>query len=293
MRIKNILFRIMVIMLITMISSKGYCQDEVEMIYPYFDLVYLKDSDNQKNLNARIYYETETGVKALPGLSIKFYTNSENPTLLGEVVSDIKGWAKLALDESVELVTDDDNSWWFSAEFEGNETVEMVSSETAVTDVMLDMTLNDDESGNWSVTLNAYTIVDGEQVPVSGEDVYLFVPRMFSMLTVGTGTLDEGEVTIDFQNGIPGDSIGVLTVVGKFSDHWQYGNVEKVAEVQWGVPSSHEVAESHRALWTQIAPTWMIVTLSIMLVGVWGHYFFAIISIVRIGREGKRIKNEA
>ena len=32
------------------------------------------------------------------------------------------------------------------------------------------------------VNLTAYTMVDGEKVPVSDEDVYVFVPRMFSFL---------------------------------------------------------------------------------------------------------------
>jgi hypothetical protein len=35
---------------------------------------------------------------------------------------------------------------------------------------------------------------------------------------------------------------------------------------------------------------WMIITLSILLMGVWGHYFFAIISLIRIKIEAKREK---
>ena len=53
----------------------------------------------------------------------------------------------------------------------------------------------------------------------------------------------------------------------------------------WGTPTDYSVPVSHRALWTKTAPKWMIYTLSILLAGVWGHYLFAIISLIRIKRE--------
>jgi hypothetical protein len=43
-----------------------------------------------------------------------------------------------------------------------------------------------------------------------------------------------------------------------------------------------------RELWTPIAPLWMIITLIIMLTGVWAHYIYAIIQLVLI----KRSKNK-
>lgn len=293
MKIKRLLTRISILFLITLLGIKGYSQDEAEMIYPYFDLVYLKDTDNHRNLKARIYYEDEISAKPLPGLNIKFYTNQAEPTLLGEAVSGPNGWAGITIDDSAELPADEGNNWWFYAEYEGSEMVSMVSAETSVMDMNLGMTVNEDESGAKSVTITASTVVDGEEFPISGEEVFVVVPRMFSMLPVNSGVLEDGVVTIDFPDDIPGDPQGNLTVIGRFTDHWQYGNVEKRVMTSWGIPSSHEVAETHRELWTQIAPTWMIVTLTIMLVGVWGHYLFAIISLVRISRIGKKMKSKA
>lgn len=291
MKHKNILTALAVLLLAGFTGLKGYSQEEVEMIYPYFDLVYLKDSDGHRTLGAHIYFEKESGgIGNLPGLAVKFYTNSAEPTLIGEAESDKLGWARIVIDDEAVLPVDDGGNWWFSAEYEGSERVSMLSAETTVMDVSLEMTLNDDESGNRSVTISAYMMSDGERIPMSGEEVSLFVPRMFSNLTVGTGTLEDGEVTIEVPGDIPGDAEGNLTLVGGFINHWQYANVEKRVVSTWGVPASHEVAESHRELWTQIAPTWMIITLTIMLLGVWGHYLFAVISIVRIGREGKKMK---
>ena len=59
-------------------------------------------------------------------------------------------------------------------------------------------------------------------------------------------------------------------------------------EIKWGIPGIHPTGESKRELWTAIAPRWMIFTLSIMLAGVWGHYIFAIISLIRIKKAGEK-----
>lgn len=270
-------------------SAEMRSQDAEEQLFPYFDLVYLKDNEGEKILSARIYYEDEISEKSLPGLTIKFYTNQDEPVLIGEAVSGNDGRATVSLDETVMAENlPEGESWWFYAEFEGNERISMVSAETTIMDVNLDMTLNEEEDGTKSVTLNGSVFSDGEVINLSGEEVYLFVPRMFSLLQVGSGILEDGTVTISFPDDIPGDAEGNLPVIGRIHEHWQYGNVERKIISDWGVPASHEVAESYRALWTQIAPRWMIVTLTILLLGVWGHYIFAIVSLIRIRRLAKK-----
>ncbi len=268
-------------------ASSLRAQDETEIIYPNFDFTYLKNTDNQKILTARLYTATEISVTPLPGLTVKFFANEEM-TELGEAVTDDEGYARYTVDDSFVLTVDADNNWYFHAEFEGNDKMEAASGDIWLTDVNLDMVLNDGGEGNRSVSLAAYTTVDGEKVPVNDETINLYVPRMFSLLPIGEGTFSDGETTIDMPEGVPGDSVGNLTVIARFNDHWAFANVEKRAETDWGVPSSLKVAESHRALWTQIAPKWMIITLTIMLLGVWSHYLFAIISLIRLKIKSKK-----
>ena len=276
-------------LLFCLTATEVWSQDMEEQLFPYFDLVYLKDNEGEKILSARIYYEDEISEKSLPGLTIKFYTSQDDPVLIGEAVSGNNGWATVSLDETVMAENlPEGEPWWFYAEFEGNERISMVSAETTIMDVNLDMTLNEEEDGSKSVTLNGSVFSDGEVINLSGEEVYLFVPRMFSLLQVGSGILEDGTATISFPDDIPGDAEGNLTVIGRFHEHWQYGNVERKIISDWGVPASHEVAESYRALWTQIAPRWMIITLTILLLGVWGHYIFAIVSLIGIRRLAKK-----
>lgn len=263
--------------------------EEPEILSPYMEFQYLKNTEEQRILEAKIFLAGELGLIPIEGLPVSFYTNMEVPELLGEVLTNEKGIARYIISDDMMLPVDEDNNWWFYAEFEGNEQYEMTMEEISLMDVNLDMSIEETEDRKM-IYLEAYTVQNGEKVPVSDEDIYIFVPRMFSLLSVAEGYFIDGEAEVEFPDDVPGDEEGNLTVIGRFNDHWQFANVEKRIETKWGVPASHEVAESHRALWTQIAPRWMIVSLTIMLIGVWGHYLFAIISMIRIKRVGKKSK---
>ncbi|MBE0679080.1 MAG: hypothetical protein IH592_09995, partial [Bacteroidales bacterium] len=122
--------------------------------------------------------------------------------------------------------------------------------------------------------------------PVTGEEIGVYVPRMFSLLPVSIGMLDEnGSFRMKFPDDIPGDSLGNLTIIGRFNDHYLFGNVERREEVGWGTEAKI-AAPVYRSLWSTLAPKWMIISLAIMLLGVWGHYTYVIINLFRIRKEG-------
>ena len=93
---------------------------------------------------------------------------------------------------------------------------------------------------------------------------------------------------IEFPSDLPGDKEGNLVIIAKIEENATFGNVEKRETIKWGLPTDYSVPVTHRALWTKIAPRWMIYTLSILLAGVWGHYLFAIISLIRIKIDANR-----
>lgn len=166
------------------------------------------------------------------------------------------------------------------------------ATENAFPDVVLNMLLTEVDSIK-TVSVKAYTPANGEEVPVAGETVTVFVPRMFSNLIIGELTLDEaGTASLEFPSDLPGGKDGNLTIVAAFIDNSTYGNVEKREVIHWGIPTDY-LPTSHRALWTQRAPSWMIYTLSVLLAGVWGHYLFAVISLIRIKINADRLKAKA
>lgn len=255
-------------------------------ISPYMLFSYLKNSDSQQVLQVKMTNITQTGEVPLPGLSIRF-SNGEN--IIGEATTDVTGSASYTISSSVALFVAEDGTWPFTATFNGDTLVDATYSDLSITDVNLGMTLSE-EDGKRSVTLTATMPTADGVTPVAGDEVGVYVPRMFSLLPVATGVLDEnGTIQLEFPNDIPGDSLGNITVIGRFNEHYLYGNVEKREAREWGTPVI-KAPPVYRSLWSTLAPKWMVVTLAILLFGVWSQYMLVIINIIRIRREG--LKNE-
>jgi hypothetical protein len=182
--------------------------------------------------------------------------------------------------------------WAFSSNFKGNDTIEAGTADITIRDVKLEMILTKVDSVK-TLSVKAFVDEKGTEKPVSGEAVKVYVPRMFSLLPIGELTLDDkGTASVGFPSDLPGDKDGKLTIIARFEENASFGNVEKREELNWGLPTDYSVPKTHRALWTKTAPKWMIYTLSVLLIGVWGHYLFALISLVRIKTDAKRKAKE-
>jgi len=266
--------------------SLNAMQDESPKISPYMLFTYLKNTDSQRILQVRMTNITQTSEVPLAGLNISFLNDEK---VLGEVLTNGSGNAEFVIPADLPLLTGEDGSRTFVARFAGDSLTEATESELAITDVSLEMVLTEEE-GKKIVLLKATMSSANGPVPVAAEEISVFVPRTFSLLPVGTGTLEaDGTVQIPFPDDIPGDKDGTLTVIGRFNEHYLFGNVEKREETHWGVPAV-KAPPAYRSLWSTLAPRWMIVTLSIMLLGVWGHYTFVVISLFRIRKDGLKHK---
>ncbi|MEI7500585.1 MAG: hypothetical protein WCK84_09060 [Bacteroidota bacterium] len=132
----------------------------------------------------------------------------------------------------------------------------------------------------------------GMEVAIPKETVIIYIPRLFSLLKVGEIALDEnGSGTLEFPKEIVGDTLGNLVVIAKIEEHDQFGFVQGSNVINWGVHKQYYKAEvPSRELWTPIAPLWMIITLLIMLAGVWAHYVYAVYELIMIKRLSKKDK---
>jgi hypothetical protein len=263
-----------------------------EKIKPYIQLQYLKNTDDQRLLQTALTYSKNRMELPLPGMEIAFYSGNEPKKLVSKVVTDNKGIAKLTLGNDIKLNSENGGKWTFSSEFTGNDTIEAGTSDVTVTDIKLELTLSVADTVK-TVAVKAVTFEGGREKPVSGEVVKVYVPRMFSLLPVGELTLDDaGTASIEFPSDLPGDKEGNLIVIAKIEENATFGNIEKRETIKWGLPTDYSVPVTHRALWTKTAPKWMIYTLSILLAGVWGHYLFAVISLIRIKIDAVRKAKE-
>ncbi len=263
---------------------KGYTQ---ETISPNLQLQYFKNSDEQRLLKATLTYTLNRRDVPLSDREIIFFIGSKKDTL-AKVSTNDKGIANLILSNEYILSLEKGGTWFFTSEFIAKDSIEAVSAEISVKDLKLEMSLDLVDSIK-TVTLKAYTIENGKNIPISGESINIFVTRMFSLLPITDGTFgDDGTLSLEFPSDIPGDKEGIITIVAKFEEHATFGNVEKRDSKNWGVISNYKVPTSHRALWTKGAPTWMIIALTIMLAGVWGHYIYSIICLIRIKKSGDK-----
>lgn len=288
---KKLIYTILLLPLLPFLFVQLNAQDAGK-IRPYVTLQYFKDTDGRRILQNTLTYSKNRMELPLPGQEISFYTGTDQKMLLTKSVTNEKGIATFELSGDMKPKTDGEGLWAFSSEFIGNDTIEGGTSEVAVRDIQLKMELSEVDSIK-TVTVNAITSEGGKETPVSGETVVVYVPRMFSLLPIGELTLDDsGTASIEFPSDLPGDKEGNLVIIAKIEENSTYGNVEKRETMKWGMPTDYSVPVTHRALWTTIAPKWMIYTLSILLAGVWGHYMFAIISLIRIKMDAVRKARE-
>lgn len=286
---KKLIYRILFLSLLPFISLTLYSQ-ETAKIKPYVTLQYFKNTDGQRILQTTLTYSSNRMELPLQGMEIAFFTGADNKVLLAKNITDNKGITRFILADDMKPETGSDGMWAFSSVFNGNDTIGGGTSEITVKDMRLEMVLSEADSIK-TVTVNAFTHEDGKEKPVSGETVIVYVPRMFSMLPIGELTLDDaGTASIEFPSDLPGDKEGNFVVVAKVEENATFGNVEKRETIKWGLPTDYSVPVTHRALWTKIAPKWMIYSLSILLAGVWGHYLFAVISLIRIKIDADRKK---
>jgi hypothetical protein len=288
---KKLAYIVWVLSILPLFTNRLVAQ-EVSLISPYVTLQYFKNTDDQRILQTTLTYSKNRIEYPLSGMEISFFTGADKKESIAKVLTDNKGVARFEITSDFKLNKSNDGTWAFRSEYKGNDTIAGGTSEITIKDVRLTMNLTLLDSIR-TISVKAVVLENGRENPVSGEAVKVYVPRMFSLLPLGELTLNEsGEASIEFPKDLPGDKEGNVTLIAKFEENSTFGNVEKRETLKWGLTTDYSVPSSHRALWTKTAPKWMIYTLSVLLAGVWGHYLFALISLIRINMDAKRKARE-
>src|SRR5450759_3578898 len=115
---------------------------EVTLISPYISLQYFKNTDDQRFLQTTLTYSENRMELPLPAMEISFFTGADKKELIGTLLTDNKGIARLELTDMMKVNADRDGKWVFRSEFKGNDTIEAGSSEITVKDVKLEMVLS-------------------------------------------------------------------------------------------------------------------------------------------------------
>ena len=276
------------ICLFTFIINTGLTAQDSDPADIYMEFSTWKYNDMSRSLLARITSDNDDGEYFVEGLPVQFMlTSGEETMILGEAISNPDGIAELNIPPgSIEYPKDEEGYIYFTARFDGSDAFWEAEEELMVKDVELSIAFEEDEEDKL-VYFEGVIFGPHEIWPLADDDLYFYVPRMFSDMKIADGWFEEdGTGYIEFPTHVIGDSIGNILVIARLEDHYDYGNVEVRAMIDWATPKKLIKAEGPaRELWTPIAPLWMIITLIIMLTGVWGHYIYAIIQLILIKRS--------
>ncbi len=279
--------------LTVLFSTTSFSQSTKNKLKIRMSLDYYNNSDNSRTLNATLYVVKDRQRVPVVNEKVYFYVGdiSDN-NILASIITDANGLSQYVFPEDYKFPIDEERKVSFIAQFNGNKSFAKKSAKIDVKEIFMELFLSEINSAK-TVSVRGYEIGnDNEMVPIEDADVLFYVPRFFNDQIIGEGEFIEGKSQIEFPENIAGDTIGNISIIARIEDHDLYGNVErKVSNFRWGTTAPIEEDKSlmtiqisipTRALWHTNAPLWMIITLIILLVGVWGHYIFVIINLFKL-----------
>ncbi len=260
-----------------------------------FNLNTVKQADNSRVLEVKFLAANKKNRKDRVPIfeaEIEFYNVLNDEELkLGVAKSNKEGLAQLTIPADQSYLVDDDGYINLMAVFEGTDGMKSKEDEIAVKDVFMELDLKEIDSVK-TVTLNAYTLDSLQtRVPVQELEVVFSVGGMISKMPIEEGTLEDGEYEFEFPNDIPGNSQGDIDVFVVLEDHDEFATVTQKKTVNWGVFQKVNVEQSY-TLWSEVAPIWMYVVLTVLLVGVWSNYIYSFINLLKIKKEGKELESK-
>lgn len=293
-KMKNIthIFAALLLAAVLILPFATQAQDAAEKIDPSFSFAYKKESDGTRTFTGNVKYRKEKVWTPLSGVPVDFYVLKEGEEVqLVDAISNEKGVFMAKVDGKFPLPMNAEGNYEFLARTRETNEVNSTEESIVIKDIQLEIVLNQEDEVRQVIVKGTTIDPSGTVTPLSGTDIKLFVPRMFTYLSVGEATLEEGTCTIEFPNNIVGNRLGELDIIASVVENEEFGTVEKAEKSTWGLISpAHLVDHPSRELWTPVAPLWMIITLIVMLVGVWGHYIYTVIMLILIRKEGKSIE---
>jgi hypothetical protein len=259
--------------------------EESGLVEPAMDLTSIQRSDNKLLLNARLTARIEGSLTKLWGLKVTFFqVTADGEVKLGEAISDKKGISTLELSDT-SIKTDPDGKMEFRALYGGNKSLDPTEATLSITRARLIAETSEEDSLH-KMTLTLYEGTPEGEKPVVGADLSVYVTRMFNPLKISEGTTDEsGIVEMEIENGLSGDTLGNITLLGRLDESENYGILETSIIKPWGMPVSEKINKMPRSLWSHSPPIWMLITFIVLMVTVWGHYIVIIYELIKLRKD--------
>lgn len=257
-----------------------------------FNFKTVKQADNSRLLEVSFIGQNKEDRKdkiPVVGTEINFYNIlNDEEILLGTSKTSNEGIAQITLPESFKYLKDEEGTINLIAKFEGTDALDEEEEELAVKDLHLELNLEEIDSVK-TVLIKAFTIDSlGIEVPVEEADIIVSIQGMLSKMKLKEEYIEDGEFEFEFPNDIPGNEKGEITVFSIIEDSDDFGNVIQQKKVNWGVFNKQlQEKQEKNTLWSEAAPLWMYIVLTILLVGVWANYLYTVLNLFKIKKEGQ------
>ncbi len=219
-----------------------------------------------------------------------FNVLNDNEVLLGTSKTSDEGIAQIIIPENQKYLIDESGYINLVARFDGSDALDSQEETIAVKDLNIDLRLEEIDSIK-TVFVKAFMIDSlGVETLAEEADIIIAVKGMLSNMRIAEESLESGEFEFEFPTDIPGDEDGDLTVIVSIQDNDDFGNVFQEKTIKWGTHVKMPVMKEKNTLWSEAAPLWMYIVLTILLVGVWANYLYTVINLFKIKKEGKVIE---
>jgi hypothetical protein len=277
---------------LALLNQNAYAQEEGDtaaQVSPTLSLNYWCNSNDSATLTARIFFNRDKDMICLKNAVISFSATDGNKIVpLGMAVADSTGNAVLtcktaSLPAKEGMIT-------YNADFTGTGKYLPATGSFSAKPAKLEVSFYEQDSVRYIKVTGTVKDAKGNPVPFADQGIKFYVPSLFRPLPIGEITLDkDGAGNMEFPKTLVGDSLGNITVMAEIEENDVYGNVVASNSIPWAI-SKHAIQAERpsRELWTPVAPIWMIITLIIMLMGVWAHYVYAVVQLVKIKKSSKK-----
>ncbi|MCB0475570.1 MAG: hypothetical protein KDC69_07835 [Flavobacteriaceae bacterium] len=281
-----------------LLSNRGLAQDKdsLDNYRFYFKFNTVKQADSTRLLKVEYTARNKKDRKDIVpvyGAEIQFYNVADDEDLsLGTATTNKEGIAKLSLSKDQQYSTGEDGYITVKAQFDGSDALDAEEEELTFKDLHLVFNLEEIDSVK-TISTRAYTLdsLDTE-IPVDEADINFYIGGMLSKMKIEEGSLSDGEYEFELQNMVPGDKDGNVTYYAMIEDNDDYGTVIAKQTMKWGTGQIAGAPQDDHMLWSEAAPYWMYIVLTIMLLGVWINYVYTVINLIKIKKETKNIEVE-
>jgi hypothetical protein len=135
--------------------------------------------------------------------------------------------------------------------------------------------------------VHAVVVLNGK--PIENTTLQYFVQRTFGNLQIGEDTtLDDGTSAVAFPSDLPGASDGKLHLIVRIKAPAQYSSVSSSSAFPADVQPAPAADAFPRALWAPHAPLALMLSIFVVLAGIWLSYFFVVSRILAIRMGGQQ-----